>query len=285
MRNWLVLRHRVQLRWLHILVQVAVAGFIAYWYWQVPPPNKAVLIITGVTVIMALLEMRASHKAIYLLLVFCLMFIENRAINKDRADYTKDGSARREKENRQFQTISNRLTAAIQSNQEHFDATMNSMKTLITSTRDIATTSNQSLEQITGGNGYCSLWGAGEIATGWTLLVFNSGDLPLYDVTVRVREVPLPSDSGQEFLRKFNGGVYKNLGTIRSKKMGERSTGIKVGPDSYSVDIATRNNAFSERLDIKLYPKEEDGYREDFQVWRAGDGKLMKKCCAGYSGH
>ena len=63
--------------WFHLPWQIIVSCICIYWYWHPPAPNKAVLILTGVTIVMALLEMRTSHKAIYLILVLCLMFIEN----------------------------------------------------------------------------------------------------------------------------------------------------------------------------------------------------------------
>ena len=62
------------------------SSFCIYWYWYPPAPNKAVLILTGVTVVMALLDMRPRLKAVYLVLVIWVMGIENRAINRDRVE-------------------------------------------------------------------------------------------------------------------------------------------------------------------------------------------------------
>src|ERR1700693_4859718 len=92
---WRNMRDHLHSHWFHIPCQAIVAIFCVYWYWRIPAPNKAVLILIGVTVVMALLEMRTSHKAVYLLLVICLMFVENRAINKDRADLLREEASRR----------------------------------------------------------------------------------------------------------------------------------------------------------------------------------------------
>jgi hypothetical protein len=71
--------------WVHIPVLLTVGSFCAYWwYWHIPVPSKAVLWLAGAAVVMALWEMRPIHKAGYLLLVIWLMFIENRAVDKDR---------------------------------------------------------------------------------------------------------------------------------------------------------------------------------------------------------
>src|ERR1700722_14121252 len=89
--------------WFHTPWQILVACFCVYWYRHPPVPNKAVLILTGVTVVMALLEMRSPQKAVYLILVLSLMFIENRAINSDRADATRAEDDRRKEEREKFQ--------------------------------------------------------------------------------------------------------------------------------------------------------------------------------------
>jgi len=110
--------------WFHTPWQILVACFCVYWYWHPPVPNKAVLILTGVTVVMALLEMRSPQKAVYLILVLSLMFIENRAINKDRADATRAEDDRRKEERDKFQTIADGIEKAIRQSATQFDASM-----------------------------------------------------------------------------------------------------------------------------------------------------------------
>lgn len=117
--------------WLHIPAQIIVAGFCLYWYFHLPVPNKAVLVLTGVTVVMALLDMHPGHKAVYLLLVICLMFIENRAINRDRAEIIKTEDDRRRDENTQFQSIANGLKVAIENGHRQFDETMSRLNATI----------------------------------------------------------------------------------------------------------------------------------------------------------
>jgi hypothetical protein len=133
--------------WLHIPAQVIVAGFCAYWYWHPPVPNKAVLILTGVTVLMALLEMRASHKAIYLILVLLLMSIENRAINLDRAATMKEEGERRIEERKKFQGIADDLQKAMNQSAVQFDKTMRRSDTLVSSVAD-------SIKAQTGGDSF-----------------------------------------------------------------------------------------------------------------------------------
>lgn len=112
LRYWPFFRGKLQSHWLHIPCQVIVASFCVYWYRHVPAPSKAVLILTGVTVVMALLDMRPAHKAIYLLLVLCLMFIENRAINSDRFMAQQAEDKRVKDEHAEFQRIADGLSIA-----------------------------------------------------------------------------------------------------------------------------------------------------------------------------
>jgi hypothetical protein len=96
--------------WIHIPTLLAVGSFCVYWwYWHKPVPGQAVLWLAGVAVIMTLWEMRPIHKTGYLLLVICLMFLENRAIHKDRADFAGDEASRRKDEREQFSKIGTSL--------------------------------------------------------------------------------------------------------------------------------------------------------------------------------
>ena len=142
--------------WFHIPWQILVAAFCLYWYWHPPAPSKAVLILTGVTVVMALLDMSKAHKAVYLVLVICLMFIENRAINKDRTDAANLEDERRKEESKQFQAIADGIKATIANSDKEFTATMGR--------------TNQVLHNITGGESYSVLV---------PMLVFQRPDLEI----------------------------------------------------------------------------------------------------------
>jgi hypothetical protein len=74
----------------HIPLQLAVGAVCAYWYWHVPAPSKAVLWLGGVAALMTLIEMRPLHKAIYFAMIIALIFTETRAINTDRATFSRN---------------------------------------------------------------------------------------------------------------------------------------------------------------------------------------------------
>lgn len=146
-----VLRCAIQLRgisqffWGHRLFhnffQLPVA--LLYWYWcyHLPAPGKAVLALTVVAVIMTLVEMTAGHKTLWLLLVFCLVSLENKSINQDRANYAHEQSEARKQEQKEFKAIASRLESVISQNESAFDATMKGIKsTLETSERTLQNT-------------------------------------------------------------------------------------------------------------------------------------------------
>jgi hypothetical protein len=57
-----------------------------YWWWHVPVPSKAVLLIGVIAVVVSFMKLKAIHKSMWLGIVFILALIENKAINADHAD-------------------------------------------------------------------------------------------------------------------------------------------------------------------------------------------------------
>ena len=88
------------------------------------------LILTGVTVVIALLGMRTAHKAVYLILVICLMFIENRAVNNDRLVAQQAEEKRAKDEHEQFQKIADGLSATIANSNRQFSATSSGLSSI-----------------------------------------------------------------------------------------------------------------------------------------------------------
>jgi hypothetical protein len=99
--------------WFHFPLQIIVVGFVLYWHWKLPLPNKAVLALAAVAALMVLAEMRPIHKAIYVVLIVALVYTENRAINEDRSAFEKDQREQRRTENEKFQGIADKLSAEI----------------------------------------------------------------------------------------------------------------------------------------------------------------------------
>ena len=100
--------------WFHFLLQIIAAGYLAYWHWNPPVPNKAVLGLAAVAALMVLADMRPIHKALYFIVIIALVFAENHAINEDRRHFAEDEAYRRQEEHRQFSNIGTTITDNVQ---------------------------------------------------------------------------------------------------------------------------------------------------------------------------
>lgn len=107
--------------WFHFLLQITTAALLIHWHWKPPGSNKAVLILAAVAALMVLADMRPLHKAIYFVLIIALVFTENRAIDKERADFARDEASRRQEENQQFSDIGDSITTNVGKLLEHSD--------------------------------------------------------------------------------------------------------------------------------------------------------------------
>ena len=272
--------------WFHIPWQIIVASFCVYWYWHPPAPNKAVLILTGVTVVMALLDMSKGHKAVYLLLVICLMFIENRAINKDRSDAVAAEDGRRIDENKQFQNIANGIQAAITESDRHFAVTMGNMEGMITE-------EDKNLLQTMGGRGYPFFLPTFPITASETFPVkvfyWNSKNIPLIDVNVDIMLRPSNGEKWEDFIitspviseGSGAGNIFHprhyNLGTILPGFF-ESPIQLEAGKHYYLV-ITTRRDIFYEKINIDHDANEMAGWKLSECLYRASDNKLLHGKC------
>lgn len=130
---------------------------------------------------MALLDMRAAHKAIYLLLIIALMCIENRAINKDRADLVKAEDDRRREENTKFAGIleegRKHFAASLAENQREFAETLRRSDRIIAGVGD-------SVNMQTGGDSFAYITLTGPMSPIITVDKFSNPSAPWMLVSV-----------------------------------------------------------------------------------------------------
>lgn len=100
-----------KINWVHSVIQIVAGGFCLYWYFRLyryattPSPGKALLVLAGMSVLMLLSEMGLYNKILYVVLVFSLMWIENQAIDKDRAAYASSQATALREQNDRFSRI------------------------------------------------------------------------------------------------------------------------------------------------------------------------------------
>jgi hypothetical protein len=247
--------------WFHIPIQVICAAFCLYWYWHAPAPNKAVLCLGGVAALMALVEMRPVHKAIYFLLIVVLMFVENRAIDKDRADFARDEAYRRREENQKFTEVGTTITTNIQKLLDRSDLQFS--KTTAQQALQFDATMSQfhlNVNEVTGGHSFAVVAPA-------LISVGTSGSFPLMlgvrgtalmDVMVEVRRLPIPDEGSLTDIASYLNGVnvgHENIGTL------SHATGIflayKISDlkqnevNQWSINVFARNRPTHENLKVR----------------------------------
>lgn len=239
--------------WFHVPVQVAVAALWVYWYWHVPAPNKAALCLAAVAAIMALVEMRPLHKALYFALIIGLLFVENRAIDKDRREFAEAEACRRQEENAEFSAIGTAITTNVQKLLDDsgikFNKTMEEF--------------GENIKTITGGNSFPIV----EVpllpvdnANKFRLILQVHGKYDLQDVQVEVAQLPEPGFGTPEWFQHTLAGTNQNL---QSAALGNVShTAGKMIPifiypatdgsiTEYSINVYSRNRATHEILRIR----------------------------------
>ncbi len=134
--------------WYHFLVLGVAGYYVARWYWfKAPLPNKAVLALATVAALMLLAEMRPIHKALYIVVIILLVFMENRAIDSDRNKFEHDQTDARKEQNEKFGKIVDGLRDSLRISQEQFAETMSRSNQIIAGVQDTIKTQ-------TGGNSF-----------------------------------------------------------------------------------------------------------------------------------
>jgi hypothetical protein len=102
------------------------------------------------------------------------VWIENRALDRERAESAKETVGRVQKENEKFQGIADTLTDSIHQSQSQFARMMSGL--------------TQNINAVTGGNSFCYVL-ASDVGNAFQLSVFARGESPLHDITVDMVDI------------------------------------------------------------------------------------------------
>ena len=84
----------------HAALLLTSFAFCTYWLFYLPKSSKALLILGGVAALMLLADLHPKLKAAYVIVIIALIFIENRALDKERAGLAAEQTAQRKEEKR-----------------------------------------------------------------------------------------------------------------------------------------------------------------------------------------
>ena len=164
---------------------IALAAFVwIRWYWHIPPPSYAVVVMGIAAGIMALRpDMRGGERWLWTVVLFAFAFLEFGAITEDRYKQDEKQKAALKEEREQFGVIGKRIESAIQKSDEHFQSTMSRTEVLVDQSTALATLSKENIDAITGGDTYCWIlpW---IVEDEVRLIVKTVGKSPLHEVVV-----------------------------------------------------------------------------------------------------
>jgi hypothetical protein len=215
------------------------------WWRGLPVPGYAIGVLALLAAVMSVhieVGMAWWQKALWMLLMGGFLFLEFRAINKDREDYTAAEKARRDEERKQFQGIADGISVTIENSNRQFAETMSGIK--------------QNINTITGGKSFCYLM----FADNGTLPTFvHSGNYPLTGVSVRIVDMQKwnqmiaknPHPSMQEFR---SADTYVELGDLPVHTALQRGTIQLAGQSqsSFNIFYSARNGFWTQELRLQL---------------------------------
>jgi hypothetical protein len=264
-----------------VAIQLAAAGLVTYWYRNIPKPGYAAALLGLLAAVMSIHSgMRAWQKIIWMLLLGALLFVEFRAIGKDRADFSAAEASRHAQENDRFQTIAAGLTASTSQGQEHFSATISGIQQTVNGLKAAMAQSqqhfsatisgiNQTAAKVTGGDSYPRVIPA-PIQEGLRLIIMNVGDNELSELSFVVLDSSQKrSETAAEVLADRSSIVYTAMGSLGPHFAGPLSV-ISPPKDrvgSYKIQIHARNGATMEVLQTRFNTAAQK-WEYRFRIWR-----------------
>lgn len=237
-------------KWFHRLFQAISICLCIYWYIKPPIPNKAVLAIGVVAVIMTLTEMRPSHKAGWLVIVFVLAFLENRSINQERKTSESERAQTRQEENSQFQKIADGITGAIKQSQQQFEATTTENRILLQSTTQSAQLAEHSLEVLTGGKSYPQIvitFSSNHPPIGLIAEINRTRNVGEFTYAVDQTDEKCPFSGNAKFL-----GISGRTGPILNMiRLPDTLNPSPTGVTHYQIRMEAKNGFFIQCLDVR----------------------------------
>jgi hypothetical protein len=172
-------------RMLSGLVVLAFVSCAVWWLFYIPSVGKGGLLLAVGATLMPLFweKVGVIGKMFWIAMLFALLAIEYRAIDKDRMDGAAAENQRRTAENAEFQKIADGLTTSIRQSQEQFVATMDKSNRAIGLQMTAVDELSINLDTLTGADSFCYLG----FTTGQQYLPFvHIGKFPLYEVSARI---------------------------------------------------------------------------------------------------
>jgi hypothetical protein len=245
---------------LHWFILLFASCLALYWLIWTPPPGYAVGALAGVAAVMTFRNMEDHHKLLCTLTIFALVFVELRAIKRDRDDSAMAQSVARAKENKEFQDVSDSFAKTereFDSLHKRFDQSaqvgQDARKEIDRQFSAMLDRYRGMFNNITGGDSYAYL--AVEESdvnpSGMALAICNPGKYILTGITVQIVRV-----TGNPNTWDVGSGPQLAIGTLYPGQI--RMAGARIKPDigvdgvdNYWVFIAAQNGLISQMIYVR----------------------------------
>jgi len=239
--------------WLGVFFIVAAALWITWWHYHTPAPGKAVAALAVAAAIMSLRpEATGIERSAWMLIIGAFLFVELRAIDKDRSENAREQQEAKTAEDARF-------AESLKQNQNEFKATMGRMEHLDELSRE-------NIDEVTGGNDYIvvDIISVPVDKDGVSLVAVTSGRHVIRGVRYSLNEGRppyLPSDKQLNEIiagRTPEGTIMGQLGEI----VPAISTPVRVmhPPLStggyYNINVTAINGMTNEKLEVRIRARE-----------------------------
>ena len=166
------------------------AALFTFWQFYIPSPGKAVGALAVAAAIMTFRrEPTGLEKFGWMTILFGFLFIEVRAIDKDRENNQRDQIEALKRQEQHFSEARTRqdkhFSGVLQQAQQDFKATMGRME-------DLSRLSKEGSDQITGGTSFAYLDFTAADGGKYMPVVVQVGKNPLYGITARLVDLSKP---------------------------------------------------------------------------------------------
>ncbi len=257
--------------WLFSCIQLLFFAVVVWFFLvKLPLPGHAVALIACATVLMSLhAEMKRWQKAVWMLIIGALLFVELSSISLDRKVSNETAKNVRVEQDRNFSQVlkSNRdeVQQLLADSENKFSETMTRFGVIQSTTEEVAKLSKQNLENITGANSYA--WITPQVQdlsyrSRVPLVIHNYGPHTLTGVTVRIFDMAaFESDNlVSEVLKQEYDVPNIEIGTLVS---GQSRPAYSIpsfvmnakGTHTYRLTITSQSGEIEELLQFRINPK------------------------------
>jgi hypothetical protein len=141
-------------RWTGAILVAVFLSITVYFWWRTPSPGKAVAALAVGAAVITFRELGGGGKFLWLVILLGLLMIENRAIDKDRADNDRKQQEFIAEQHKNFKKITDQAGQNFQTTAEALQTSIGALAKVMAQTQQIEGLAGESIKNATGGDSY-----------------------------------------------------------------------------------------------------------------------------------